>query len=125
MKRTTPPSVEAYLAALPANARSHVSKVRRAIHEAAPGVEERISYQIPAFKLGSQYLIYVAAFKAHIGIYPAPKGDLAFNAAVAPFRSGKATLRFALDRPLPLELITAVVTLRKRALLEAARKKAR
>ena len=126
MKRTvTPSSVEAYLAALPANARRHVGKVRRAIRKAAPGVEERISYQIPAFKLGSRYLIYVAAFKSHIGIYPAPRGDRAFNAAVAPYRSGKATLRFALDEPLPLGLITAVVKLRKRALLEAARKGAR
>ena len=125
MKRTTPPSVEAYLAALPAKARSHVSTVRRAIRKAAPGVEERISYQIPAFKLGSQYLVYVAAFKAHIGIYPAPKGDQAFDAAVAPYRSGKASLRFPLDQPLPLGLITTVVKLRKRALLEAARKGAR
>ena len=86
--------------------------------------QERISYQIPAFKLGDQYLVYVAAFTHHVGVYPAPKGDAAFNAAVAPYRSGKATLRFKLDEPVPLELITEVVKLRKLDLLEHARKKA-
>ena len=123
--RVTPASVDAYLAGLPAAARTQVNRVRRAIRKAAPGVEERISYQVPAFKLGTQYLIYVAAFKAHIGVYPAPTGDAAFNAAVAPYRSGKATLKFPLDEPVPLELIATVVTFRKLALLQAARKKAR
>jgi uncharacterized protein YdhG (YjbR/CyaY superfamily) len=123
--RATPESVEAYLAGLPAKARTQVSRVRRAIRKAAPGVEERISYQVPAFKLGTQYLIYVAAFKAHIGVYPAPKGDSAFNAAVAPYRSGKATLKFPLDQPVPLELVTAAVKFRKLAMLADARKKAR
>ena len=123
--RATPESIEAYLATLPAKARIQVSRVRRAIRKAVPGVEERISYQVPAFKLGTQYLIYVAAFKAHIGVYPAPSGDAAFNAAVAPYRSGKATLKFPLDRPVPLELIASVVKFRKLAMLAAARKKAR
>ena len=123
--RVTPESVEAYLAGLPAKARTQVNRVRRAIRKAAPGVEERISYQVPAFKLGTQYLIYVAAFKAHIGVYPAPKGDGAFNAAVAPYRSGKATLKFPLDKPVPLELVIAAVKFRKLAMLAVARKKAR
>lgn len=123
--RVTPESVEAYLDGLPPKTRTQVSRVRRAIRKAAPGVEERISYQVPAFKLGTQYLIYVAAFKAHIGVYPAPKGDPAFNAAAAPYRSGKATLKFPLDQPVPLELVTAAVKFRKLAMLAAARKKAR
>ena len=123
--RVAPASVEAYLAGLPVKARTRINSVRRAIRKAAPGVEERISYQVPAFKLGTQYLIYVAAFKSHIGVYPAPQGDAAFNAAVAPYRSGKATLKFPLDRPVPLELIAAAVKLRKLAMLAAARKKAR
>jgi uncharacterized protein YdhG (YjbR/CyaY superfamily) len=127
MKTSTavPATVDGYIAGLPPKARTAVQRVRRAIRKAAGGVEERISYQIPAFKLGGQYLVYVAAFKAHIGVYPAPRGDAAFQAAAAGYRSGKATLKFPLDQPVPLELITAVVRFRKLALLEAARKKAR
>ena len=91
--------------------------------KAAPGAEERISYQIPSFKLGGQYLVYVAAYERHIGVYPAPTGDAAFNAAAKPYRSGKATLRFPLDEPVPLNLITGVVKFRKLEMLEHVRKK--
>ena len=116
-------TVPEYVAALPPKTRRVVRQVLATIRKAAPGVEERISYQIPAFKLDAGYLIYVAAFDRHIGVYPAPAGDAAFNAAVKPYRSGKATLRFALDEPVPLALITAAVKFRKLALLEHARKK--
>ncbi len=120
-----PATVDDYIAGLPAKAKTAVQRVRRAIRKAVGGVEERISYQIPAFKLGGQYLVYVAAFKSHIGVYPAPQGDAAFKAAAAGYRSGKATLKFPLDQPVPLEFIAAVVKFRKLELLEAARKKAR
>ena len=122
--RRTPASIAAYVAALPKPAQAAVRQILRTIRLAAPGAEERISYQIPAFTLDGQYLLYVAAFKNHVGVYPAPTGDAAFDALAAPYRSGKATLRFMLDEPLPLELITAVVKFRKRAMLEHARKKA-
>jgi uncharacterized protein YdhG (YjbR/CyaY superfamily) len=126
MKRSpaTAASVDDYVAALPKKTQAVVRRIMRTIRKAAHGAEERIAYQIPAFKLGDQYLVYVAAFTHHVGVYPAPKGDAAFNAAVAPYRSGKATLRFKLDEPVPLELITAVVKLRKLDMLAHARKKA-
>ncbi len=117
-------TVEEYLAALPPKVRTLVQKVRRTIKKAAPGVEERISYQIPAFKLGGQYLLYIAAFKTHIGVYPAPTGDATFKAAIAPYRFGKATVRFALDEPLPLDLVVAMVKFRKLEMLDYARRKA-
>ena len=122
--RRTPGSIAAYVAALPKPSQIAVRQILRTIRQAAPGAEERISYQIPAFTLDGQYLIYVAAFKNHVGVYPAPKGDAAFDAMAAPYRSGKATLRFMLDQPLPLAIITAAVKFRKRAMLEHARKKA-
>jgi uncharacterized protein YdhG (YjbR/CyaY superfamily) len=117
-------SIDEYLAGLPAKTRAKVQAIRRALHELEPGLEERISYRIPAFRLGGQYLLYVAAFTHHVGVYPAPQGDAAFEAAVAPFRSGKATLQFALDAPLPLDLIAAVVRFRKQALAAHARTRA-
>jgi len=122
--RSTPASIAAYVAALPKPAQAAVRQILRTIRQAAPGAEERISYQIPAFRLDGQNLIYVAAFKNHVGVYPAPKGDAAFDAMVAPHRSGKATLRFMLDEPLPLAIVTAAVKFRQRAMLEHARKKA-
>jgi uncharacterized protein YdhG (YjbR/CyaY superfamily) len=120
-----PTSVDDYLAGLPPDVRALVQRVRRAIHRAAPGVEERISYQIPTFTLDGTALIHVAAFKSHLGLYPAPAGDAAFTRAIAPYRSGKATLKFKFDEPLPLSLVASVVRFRRRAVLEQARGKAR
>jgi uncharacterized protein YdhG (YjbR/CyaY superfamily) len=116
-------TVPEYVAALPPKTRRVVKQVLATIRKAAPGAEERISYQIPAFKLDAGYLIYVAAFDQHIGVYPAPDGDAAFNAAAKPYRSGKATLRFFLDEPVPLDLVRAAVKFRKLALLAHARAK--
>jgi uncharacterized protein YdhG (YjbR/CyaY superfamily) len=120
-----PTSIDDYLAGLPPKVRVMVQRVRRTIHAAAPGVEERISYQIPTFTLAGKALIHVAAFTSHIGLYPAPAGDAAFIRAIAPYRSGKATLKFRFDQPMPLPLVADVVKFRQRALLEQARKKAR
>ncbi|MGE0362472.1 MAG: iron chaperone [Vicinamibacterales bacterium] len=113
-------TVDDYIAAQPKAVQTRLRAIRRAVRKAAPGVEERISYQIPAFKLDGQYLIYVAAFKAHLGVYPAPTGDATFAAAAAKHRSGKATLQFPHDEPLPLDLLDAVLRFRKRELLDRA-----
>jgi uncharacterized protein YdhG (YjbR/CyaY superfamily) len=117
-------TVDEYIAALPPKTRALVERIRRTIRKAEPRVEEGISYRIPAFRLDGQYLVYVAAFANHVGVYPAPIGDEAFNAAAAPYRSGKATLQFQVDQPLPLDLILGVLTFRKRALIEHARARA-
>jgi len=118
-------TVDDYIAGQPKAVQTRLRAVRRAIRKAAPDVEERISYQIPAFTLDGQYLVYVAAFKAHLGVYPAPKGDAAFAAAAAPHRSGKATLQFPHDEPLPLALLDAVLKFRKQELLDRAKAKAK
>jgi uncharacterized protein YdhG (YjbR/CyaY superfamily) len=120
-----PTSIDDYLAGLSPDVRALVQRVRRAIHRAAPGVEERISYQIPTFTLDGKALIHVAAFKSHLGLYPAPAGDAAFTRAIAPYRSGKATLKFKFDEPLPLSLVASAVKFRKRALRAHARQRAR
>jgi uncharacterized protein YdhG (YjbR/CyaY superfamily) len=125
MKPAVPTSIDDYLDGLPPNVRALVQRVRRAIHQAAPGVEEKISYQIPTFTLGGKALIHVAAFTSHLGLYPAPAGDAALNRAIAPYRSGKATLKFPFDQPVPLDLVARVVKARQRMLLDDARRKAR
>ena len=70
---------------------------------------EAISYRIPTFKLNGHDLIYFAGFKTHIGLYPVHADGPEFSPQVARYASGKATLKFPLDEPLPIELITQVV----------------
>jgi uncharacterized protein YdhG (YjbR/CyaY superfamily) len=108
--------VNRYIARFPKEVREILEGIRRTIKKSGTGVEEKISYQIPAFTWKGTYLVYVAAYKGHIGLYPVPKGDAAFQAAVAPYRSGKGTLRFPLDRRIPLSLIRKIVKVRMKSI---------
>ncbi len=86
-------------------------RVRATIAKAAPDATETISYGIPAFKL-RRIVVYFAAFKHHIGLYPPVKGDAALEKAVAPYAGEKGNLRFPIDRKIPYVLIARIVKFR-------------
>ncbi|HEV8125979.1 MAG TPA: DUF1801 domain-containing protein [Gemmatimonadales bacterium] len=109
----TPLTVSEYIAAAPPNARKSLRQIRGAIRKAAPGITERISYRIPTFDLDGKYLLYMAAFKDHISIYPATGSMMArYGEQLRPHRSGAGTLRFDLGERIPLGLITRIARLR-------------
>jgi len=83
--------------------------VRRTIQNAAPGAKESISYQIPTFSLGGRPVVYLAGWKKHISVYPVPELDEELEPQLAPYLSGKGTAKFPLGKPIPYELITALV----------------
>jgi len=116
-------TVDEYVKALPAAVRPVMNELRETIKEAAPGVEEVISYNIPAYRLHGM-LIYVAAWKEHIGMYP--KGSLMreFGDELARYDDGSpGTLKFPLGEPLPLGLIGKMIRFRVRENKEAAERK--
>jgi uncharacterized protein YdhG (YjbR/CyaY superfamily) len=98
-------SVDDYVAAQPPDVQQILDEVRRRVAAAAPGTIEAISYQIPAFKLNGKDLLYVAAWKRHISIYPIPKGDAALERDIDRHRAGKGTLQFPLGEPFPFDLV--------------------
>ena len=83
------------------------------VSRAAPNAQETISYRIPAFKLNG-VLVYFAAFKKHIGLYPPISGDARLEKAVARYAGEKGNLRFPLDEPIPYGLIERITKLRVR-----------
>jgi uncharacterized protein YdhG (YjbR/CyaY superfamily) len=106
-------TVAEYIAAAPPPARKQLRAIRATIRKAAPGITERISYRIPVFELDGRFLLYMAAFKEHVGVYPVTKGMVAkHGAAIAKYRKGKGTLRFSLDEPVPLALIGKLAKVR-------------
>lgn len=111
-KSIAPKNVDTYIAGFPKDVQSKLQKIRATIRQAAPDAQEKISYQIPTIALNGVYLIYFAAFKKHIAVYPVPSGDAKFNNEVVSFRSGKGTLRFPLDEPIPYGLIRKIVKFR-------------
>ena len=116
-------NIDEYIAAFPGEVQEILEQIRVTIKRAAPGVEEKISYQIPTFTLKGDYLIYFAAYKKHVGLYPAPRGSEEFRKELSAYEGGKGTVRFPLDRPIPFGLIRRIVKFRIKQNLERARGK--
>jgi len=106
-------SIDDYIAASPSAVRPILKEIRRTISTAAPEAEELISYRMPAFRLHG-ILVYFAAFKNHIGLYPPVSGDARLKKALAAYAGPKGNLKFPLDRPIPYALIKRIVLLRVR-----------
>ena len=104
-------NIDEYIAGFPSDVQSVLEKIRAAIHRAAPRAEEIISYRMPAFRQNG-ILIYFAAFRSHIGVFPPVRGDAALEKALAPFAGPKGNLQFPLDQRIPYGLITRIVKLR-------------
>jgi uncharacterized protein YdhG (YjbR/CyaY superfamily) len=125
MKKTsTPGTIDEYIAASPPDVQSILNKIRLTIREAAPQAEERISYRMPAF-FQDGVLIYFAAFKNHIGIYPPVRGDAALDKKLARYRGEKGNLQLPLDEPIPYDLIRRIVKLKVKQHLAKTKRKAR
>lgn len=105
------PAVSAYMAAFAPEVRAVLERIRRTARAAAPAAEELLSYRVPALRQGG-ILIYYAAFKNHIGVFPPVSGDPELEAELAPWAGPKGNLRFPLDRPIPYGLIARIVRLR-------------
>ena len=101
-------TIDEYIASFPTNIQAKLCELRKAIWEAAPQVEETISYQMPAFKQNG-ILVYFAAFKNHIGFFPTASGVFAFKEKLAGYETSKGTIRFPMDQPLPLDLVKEIV----------------
>ncbi len=109
-----PSSVEEYLAALPEERRAAMDQLRETIKAAAPEATELISYDMPAFKShGGQFLVSYAAFKQHYSLFPASEAVIeAAGQELTPYLSGKGTIRFPADDPIPVELVERIVKTR-------------
>ena len=108
-KPAAPTSIDAYIAAQADAVRPILQRIRAIVHEEAPLATETISYRMPAFRQGG-VLLYFAAFKQHIGVYPPVHGDAALLRALAPYRGPKGNLSFPLaHQAMPYALIRRVV----------------
>jgi uncharacterized protein YdhG (YjbR/CyaY superfamily) len=109
--RATPKNIDEYIASFSPEVRAILEKIRLTIKNAAPGAQETISYKIPAFRL-NRILVYFAAFKNHIGLYPPVRGDAKLVRAASAYAGEKGNLQFPLDHPIPYGLIERIVKFR-------------
>jgi uncharacterized protein YdhG (YjbR/CyaY superfamily) len=120
MARTDFKSVDEYVATFPEEVQKILQRVRRTILKAVPGAKEMISYQIPAYKLGGERVIYFAGWKEHYSLYPVTEEVVkGLKADLAPYNITKGTIRFPLSRPVPVKLIEGIARFRAK---EAAKR---
>jgi uncharacterized protein YdhG (YjbR/CyaY superfamily) len=98
-------TVDDYLASLPPDVQTVLQQVRQTIHDAVPGAQETISYNIPAMVRDGRHFVHFAGWAKHVALYPIPDTDEDLAADLAPYVAGQGTLRFDLDQPIPYELI--------------------
>lgn len=120
--QTKPLTVDDYLSTLPENIKAILEELRKTIKAAAPEAVELISYSMPAIKLNG-VLVYYAACKNHIGFYPASSGIHSFKEELSAYKGSKGAVRFPLDEPLPVALITKIVKFRVQEDLKKAEEK--
>lgn len=104
-------TVDEYISRYPAEVQPVLEKIRKTIRKAAPKADEVISYQIPGYMYKGM-LIFFAAFKNHISVYPAPRGSAAFKKELSAYRGGKGTVQFPIDEPIPFDLISRMTKFR-------------
>jgi uncharacterized protein YdhG (YjbR/CyaY superfamily) len=105
-------AVDAYIAKAPMAMQSMLRQLRQAIKTAAPKAEERLSYRMPYYAYHGR-LIYFAAHKTHIGMYPIiGRAKELYAKDLKPYMAEKATLQFPIGRPLPIALLKKVVKAR-------------
>ena len=119
-----PQTIDEYIAGFPTEIQDRLQQIRQTIREAAPEAQEAIKYQMPTFTLNGN-LVHFAAFKTHIGFYPAPTGIEEFQAELSAYKGAKGSVQFPLDKPIPYDLISRIVRFRVDENLARAQTKAR
>jgi uncharacterized protein YdhG (YjbR/CyaY superfamily) len=104
-------NIASYISEFPGEIQKIIEQVRETIKKAAPKAEEVISYQMPAYKMNG-ILVYFAAFKNHIGFYPTSSAIKTFSKELKIYKSGKGSVQFPIDKPIPVELIDKIVKFR-------------
>jgi uncharacterized protein YdhG (YjbR/CyaY superfamily) len=106
-----PTDIDTYISVFPETIQNLLQEMRATIKKAAPEAEEVISYGMPAFRQNGM-LVWYAAFRNHIGFYPIPSGIQAFKDELSAFKGTKGSVHFPFDRPLPVDLISRIVSFR-------------
>ena len=110
-KRPIAKNIDEYIAGFPQDVQQVLEKIRATIRKAAPDAKEAINYGIPTFTLNGN-LVHFAAFKNHIGFYPAPSGIEQFKDELSAYELAKGSVQFPLDQKIPYGLITKIVKFR-------------
>jgi len=101
-------SIEAYIADFPAPIQEKLERLRGMVKAASPEAEEGITYGMPVYTLHYK-LVWFGAYKKHLSFYPEPEAMQGFEKELAPYETGKGTIKFSFSEDLPLALLSKIV----------------
>ncbi|MCL4386698.1 MAG: DUF1801 domain-containing protein [Cyanobacteria bacterium] len=110
-------TVDEYIKLFPPDIQNILEKIRQTIKKAVPDALETISYNMPTFKFKGKILVYFAAWKNHIGLYPTPSGIETFKEELSRYKRAKGSVQFSLNEPIPYNLIEKIVLFRMKNIL--------
>jgi len=123
MKERVPRTVDEYVAAQPEALRPKLEQVRSAIRRAVPDAQEGIGYGMPGYKLNGKRLLYFAGFRHHYSLFAASGTFFAsLEEELKGYEQRKGTVRFPLDKPVPVKLISRIAKLRAAGIATTAKK---
>ena len=124
MENNKATTIDEYISSSPEPTQLLLKQIRMAISKAVPEAGEKMSYQMPTFTLAGN-IVHFAAYKHHIGFYPGAGAIIEFNKELSAYVLSKGTVRFALDKPLPLDLIASIAQYRAKENLKKEKQKSR
>lgn len=116
-------AIEEHIRSFPESTQKVLYEFRKLIKALAPEAEESMAYGMPAYKTHGKPLVYFNAFRSHIGFYATPTGHAAFEKDLSPYKQGKGSVQFPLNKPMPWELIKKIIEFRIRENDEKAKEK--
>jgi uncharacterized protein YdhG (YjbR/CyaY superfamily) len=117
-------SVSEYIAAQPRPLQRLLRSVRSTLRKAVPAADETISYGIPTYKLNGRAVLYFAAWKQHLSLYPSgARLVAAFRKELAPYERSKGTIRIPFDPKVPLRLVARIARFRAKEVAELEKAK--
>ena len=108
IKKKIPDTIDEYIADFPVGTQEVMQSIRNTVHQAVPGIKERISWGMPTFYM-KKILVQFAGFKNHIGFFPGPLVIEELKEDLLPYKTSKGGIRFPYGTPVPLDLNTKIV----------------
>jgi uncharacterized protein YdhG (YjbR/CyaY superfamily) len=102
--------IDDYFAKVEPPQRKELERIRRIVKDVVPEAVEVISYGMPGFKYKGRYLVSFAAFKGHMSLFPGSAPVESFKKELSGYKLSKGTIQFTLDKPLPDDIIKAIIS---------------
>jgi len=102
-------TIDEYISSFPENTKNILENIKHTYKKIAPECDEYFGYGVPAIKINNKNIIYFAAFKNHIGIYPSPSTIIFFKNKLKEYKTAEGTIQFPINNDFPYNLLEEII----------------